>query len=110
MPDATQHELLKRVGKVLLSLAPSSHNRQHVLFVPSPTSGAASSHAGPTSRLDERSEFKLTREKRTDEECEARAAEMKRPGHPFSVPEPDRLHYVLYKVDSSSKAEWVKVL
>ena len=106
MRDVEELEQLKRAGAALLSVAPSSHNRPCLFFIRGRLLQAARESK---TKIEERSEFKLSREKRTEKEREQHALE-KRPGHSFAIADPDRLHYALYKVDASSSVKWVKVL
>jgi len=90
---------LKRIGAGLLSVAPSSSARDFIFFL----SGALTpGQRESKTRLEELSEFKLTKERRRDADRPE-----KLPGRPFGIQDPDRLVYHLYKVDPSSPTTWV---
>ena len=96
--------MLTIIGAGLLGVAPSSQHRNYVLFVrgelkPPSTFGARESKT----KLEERSEFKLQKER------PAKSAEAKRPAAPFGVGEPDRMINQLYKVERSSPTRWEKL-
>lgn len=59
-------------------------------------------------KLEERSEYKLQREKRGEKEREKAASE-KPKGRPFAFADPDRVQYGLFKVEKSSPTQWVRV-
>ena len=105
---------LKRIGGSLLGVAPSSQQasaRAHILFLRCGLAEGGGSRESRT-KLEEHSEFKLTREKRSNDE-KAREASLggsrKRPGRPFAIADPERVHYQLFKIDKSGGVTWVKV-
>ena len=61
-------------------------------------------------KLEERAEFKLTKEKRSDATAaassssgaSASSSSGKRPGYAFALADPDRQHFTLYKVSIRS--------
>ena len=73
-------------------------------------------------KLEERSEFKLAREKaerKADKDAPGGGGRAggggggaslgKRPGNPFALADPERVSYQLYKIDKSGGVRWVKV-
>ena len=133
VPDLEAMSELRRIGVSLLSIAPSASAKQYVLFLKGalkeisrdPSSGSGSQHpnasmeAGarvPSSaKVEEKAEYKLAREKRSDKEKEELAAMAgtslgKRPGRPFGVIDPDRAFHQLYCIEKTgSPVNWVKV-
>jgi len=102
--DADDVHDLKRIGASLLSVAPASTTRAHVLFL---RGGFKEDRATSKTKLEEKSEYKLVREKRSDKEREAVATSLgKRPGHLF---DPDRVIYQLFTIEKSGSVNWVKV-
>lgn len=102
--DADDVHDLKRIGASLLSVAPASTTRAHVLFL---RGGLIEDRATSKTKLEEKSEYKLVREKRSDKEREAVATSLgKRPGHLF---DPDRVIYQLFTIEKSGSVNWVKV-
>ena len=94
--DAREMVELKRIGAGLLSVAPTSNARNAVFFVSEPLK---SRERESKTRLEEKSTYKLQKEKRTTEKKDSR---------PFAV-EAERTITQLYKVESSSSTRWVKV-
>jgi len=96
---------LKRVGSSLLGATPSSLNKQHVLFL---RGGLKEGARESKTKLEERADYKLAKEKRSDKERDT-ASTAKRPGNPFAITDPDRVQYQLFRIEKSGGVNWVKV-
>uniref|UniRef100_A0A7S0PYP5 CUE domain-containing protein n=1 Tax=Coccolithus braarudii TaxID=221442 RepID=A0A7S0PYP5_9EUKA len=94
---------LKRVGGGLLAVAPSSQQRNFVLFVRGALKQRDAGVRESKTKLEERSEYKLQKER-------VQVETSRRPAPPFGVAEPDRNVYVLYQVERSAPTKWQKVV
>jgi len=113
--DLDDSDEMRRIGSALLGVAPTALHKPHALLLrgalkeASKEGGPAARAAARAASIEERADFKLVRERRTDKEREVAASSAKRPGNPFALADPERMSYVLYKTDSSGGIEWTRV-